>query len=69
VGRVRVSVNGQPRELAAGATVADLLDVLGAAGKPCAVEIDRVIVPGSTHAARRLREGEAIEIVGFVGGG
>ena len=66
---VRVSVNGEPRELAAGTTVETLLRQLAPAGKPCAVEIDRQIVPRSEHAGRALREGEAVEVVGFVGGG
>jgi sulfur carrier protein len=57
---LRVSVNGEPRELPAGTTVAALLSQL---------EIDRQIVPRSEHAGRALREGEAVEVVGFVGGG
>ena len=66
---LRVSVNGEPRELPAGTTVAALLAQIAPAGKPCAVEIDRQIVPRSEHAGRALREGEAVEVVGFVGGG
>jgi len=66
---VRVTVGGQPREVAAGTTVADLLAALGAAGSPCAVEINGEIVPRSTHAGRRLAEGDTVEVVGFVGGG
>jgi sulfur carrier protein len=66
---VRVTVNGEPRELPAGATVADLVARLAAPGRPCAVEINREIVPRSAHAVHALREGDAIEVVGFVGGG
>ena len=66
---VRVTVGGQPREVAAGTTVADLLAALGAAGRPCAVEINHEIVPRAAHAGRRLADGDAIEVVGFVGGG
>lgn len=66
---VHVSVNGEARELTAGTTVAALLAQIAPAGKPCAVEIDRQIVPRSEHAARVLHEGEAVEVVGFVGGG
>ena len=65
-----VSVNGQPRELAAGTTVAALLATLAPASKgPCAVEVNREIVPRSQHAARVLAEGDRVEIVSFVGGG
>lgn len=66
---VRVTVGGQPREVAAGTTVAELLATLGATGSPCAVEINCEIVPRSAHAGCQLAEGDAIEVVGFVGGG
>ena len=64
-----VTVGGEPREVAAGTTVADLLASLGAAGRPCAVEVNREIVPRAAHPSHRLRDGDAVEIVGFVGGG
>ena len=66
---VRVTLNGEPRELPAGATVADLVARLTPTGRPCAVEVNREIVPRSAHAAHALREGDAVEVVGFVGGG
>ena len=66
---VHVTVGGQPREVAAGTTVAELLASLGTAGRPCAVEINRSIVPRAAHGSHPLRDGDAIEIVGFVGGG
>lgn len=66
---VHVTVNGEPRELPAGTTVAELLPRLGLAAGPCAVEINRQIVPRSSHAAHRLADGDAIELVSFVGGG
>jgi sulfur carrier protein len=64
-----IEVNGERREVAADCTVAGLLVELGLSGRPCAVEIDRELVPKSEHGARRLRAGEHIEIVSFVGGG
>ncbi len=66
---VHVTVNGQVRELPAGTTVAALLVQVAAPGRPCAVEVNREIVPRSLHAARALAEGDAVEVVGFVGGG
>ena len=66
---LRITVNGEPRELPAGATVADLVARLAVTGRPCAVEVNREIVPRSAHALRALRDDDAIEIVGFVGGG
>jgi sulfur carrier protein len=65
-----VHVNGQPHELPAGATVAALLATLSPPPKgPCAVEVNREIVPRSQHDARTLADGDRVEIVTFVGGG
>ena len=66
---LRVTVNGEARQVEPGTTVAALLAAIAPAGKPCAVEIDREIVPRSAHQSRALRDGEAVEVVGFVGGG
>jgi len=66
---VQVTVNGESASLPAGTTVADLLAARGASNKPCAVEINRDIVPRSQHAEHALHDGDAVEIVSFVGGG
>jgi len=66
---VQVSVNGEPREIAKGATVAQLLETLELAGKYVAVEVNLELVPRGRHAAHRLAEGDRLEIVTLVGGG
>jgi len=66
---MRITVNGQPREVPDGTTVARLLEMLPTAGGPVAVEVNREIVPRSLHADRALAEGDEIEIVTLVGGG
>ena len=66
---MRITVNGQPREVPDGTTVARLLAMLPTAGGPVAVEVNREIVPRSLHADRALAEGDEIEIVTLVGGG
>lgn len=66
---VTLTVNGEAASLPADSTVADLLAARGATGKPCAVEVNREIVPRSQHAGRTLHDGDAVEIVSFVGGG
>ena len=66
---VYVTVNGEARRVAAGTSIAALLAELGLTDRPCAVEIDRELVPRSEHATRRLAGAERIEIVSFVGGG
>jgi thiamine biosynthesis protein ThiS len=64
-----VTLNGEERQLPEGLTVSGLLQHLDLADKPCAVEINRSIVPRSTQPRHELRPGDQIEIVSFVGGG
>jgi len=66
---VHITINGTPRELAAGSTVGDLLAQLGLRPEVVAVEINRELAPRSTRAARTLAEGDAVELVTLVGGG
>jgi sulfur carrier protein len=66
---MRVQVNGEPREIAAGSTIVALLSTLGLADRPVAVERNTAIVPRAQHAATVLEEGDLLEVVQFVGGG
>jgi len=66
---VAVTVNGVARALATGSSLRDLIEVLGFAGRPIAVEVDGNVVPRTALADRTLAGGERIEIVTFVGGG
>ena len=50
---MKIELNGELRELSAGATVADLIDQLSLTGKRLAVEVNEDIVPRSQHAERR----------------
>ena len=64
-----ITVNGAPRTVAAGATVADLVQDLGLGRGPVAVERNREVVPRASHAATALAAGDRIEVVTFFGGG
>lgn len=66
---ITVTVNGEARELAAGSSVADLIEQMGLSGKRLAVEIDQEIVPRSQHASTKLAAGNRIEVVHAIGGG
>ncbi len=66
---VRVLVNGEPRELTAGATVSTLLSQLGYASGSVAVERNREVVPRRAHGTTELLSGDELEVVTFVGGG
>ena len=66
---MKIQLNGEPRELSAGATVADLIDQLSLTGKRLAVELNEDIVPRSQHADIRLNDGDRVEVVHAIGGG
>lgn len=66
---MRVTVNGQEREIPDGITVAALLVLLGVPPGRVAVELNRDVVPRAKHGERRLAPGDRVEVVGFVGGG
>jgi len=66
---VRITVNGELREMPDGLTVADLLAHLEVPRQATAVEVNRALVPRSRHGEHRLAEGDAVEIVTLVGGG
>lgn len=64
-----IVLNGEPRAIAEGSTVAALVAELGLSPQQVAVERNRDIVPRGAHAQVVLREGDQLEIVTFVGGG
>jgi sulfur carrier protein len=64
-----ISVNGQPQEVAEGASVADLLSLLNVQGRRIAVERNGDIVPRSLHASTLLAPADQIEVVHAIGGG
>jgi len=66
---VRVTVNGEPRDLPESITVAELVGQLGLSQRRIAVEVNRDILPRERYAAHSLSDGDAIEIVHFIGGG
>jgi thiamine biosynthesis protein ThiS len=66
---VSIALNGEPRTVAAGETVLDLLRSLEIDPERVAIELDRRILKQPRWATTELREGAEIEIVQFVGGG
>ena len=66
---MRLTVNGETREAPDSATLSDLLASLGIDGRRVAVERNREIAPRSQWAETQLQDGDALEIVQFVGGG
>lgn len=68
-GTVTLQVNGETRQAPAGTTLAGLLAQLGLDPRAVVVEHNRRIVRREGLAEAGLAEGDAVEIVHFVGGG
>ena len=64
-----LTVNGETRTVEAVTTVAELLTRLGLDPRAVVVEQNRRIVRRSDLSAAPVHEGDAIELVHFVGGG
>lgn len=67
--QLEILVNGEPRHLPGPATVADLLRQLGLDPRTVVVELNRKIVRRLQLNDTALAEGDAVELVHFVGGG
>ncbi len=68
---VGLRVNGEPVEVAAGSTIADVVAALLADDDPTgvAVAVDRCVVPRSQWATTPARAGSLVEVVSAAAGG
>ena len=66
---ISVTINGDKRSYEQVPLIRQVLDELKVPGNAVAVEVNRRIVPRSAHEEYRLKEGDEVEVVTFVGGG
>jgi thiazole synthase len=66
---IAIHVNGGLTRVPVGVSIAAMLSELGLDARKVAVERNLTIVPRSTFGEVRVEEGDAYEIVHFVGGG
>jgi sulfur carrier protein len=64
-----VTVNGDPRELASGITLADLVSQLVPSAKGIAAAVNGEVVPRRAWPDTKLADGTAVEVVTAVQGG
>lgn len=64
-----ILLNGESRTVPEGATVLDLLSELGRHPRTVAVEHNGEILARERYGGTVLREGDRLEVVGFVQGG
>ena len=66
---MKIVMNGQPREIEPGTTVARLIESLNMQPRYLAVERNFELVPRTRHAQCVLEDGDELEIVTLAGGG
>jgi thiamine biosynthesis protein ThiS len=67
--QIRVHLNGEDRDVAAGLTVRGLLESLDLEPRLVVVERNREILSRSRYDEVEVHEGDTLELVHFVGGG
>jgi sulfur carrier protein len=66
---MHVTINGERRELASGATVDDAVAAIGAPRSGIAVAVDGEVVPRADWVLLKLADGAEIEVLTAVQGG
>lgn len=66
---MNIILNGQPQQVDAAITVAELIDGLEIPPRGYAVEVNGALVPRKSHNEYRLAADDRLEIVTLVGGG
>ena len=68
-GEMRIVLNGESREVPEGSSVTSLLRELQIQDEQVAVELNLTIVDRRAFERTSLREGDRVEVLGFIGGG
>lgn len=66
---MKLTINGEGREFAPLANLAELVEQLGMKADRVAIELNRDIVPRTRWQETPIHDGDRLEIVHFVGGG
>jgi thiamine biosynthesis protein ThiS len=66
---MKITVNGREVELSNSATIADFVVERAVTGTMYVIEKNKKIVNKEDYASEPINEGDALELVGFVGGG
>ncbi len=66
---IEIQLNGEPKQVAADSTIADLITAEGLGNRRVAVELNLEIVPRSQYDQQPIAAGDRIEIVHAIGGG
>ncbi len=64
-----IVLNGKDYRLDEPTSIADLLNVLKLSAPGLAIALNDEIIPRENHRARRVQEGDRVEIIKAIGGG
>ncbi len=68
-GPVTVRVNGEPRDVAAGTSLAELVAGLSSAPSGIAAAVNETVIPRGQWSGTTLAEGDRVEVLTAVQGG
>lgn len=66
---IEIIINGEPRDIASELTVTELVTELALTPQRVAIEYNLMILPRKIWDETKLKAGDKLEIVHFVGGG
>ena len=66
---MKISLNGDPHEIAGPLTLTALLEQLNIDPRRVAVEHNLTVVKRANYDSTQIQDGDQVEIVNFVGGG
>ena len=66
---MKVTVNGEVREIETGASLEDLVARIGILNERIAIELNQSVIRKKDWPSTMVKNGDRVEIVHFVGGG
>ena len=66
---ITIYLNGEPREIPAETDLVGVLDAFSLPTQRIAIEVNKNVVRRTDWTTTRVREGDRLEVVHFVGGG
>ncbi len=67
--QMQITLNGEKKDIPENITVLSLLEHLGIQHQRVAVEMNETIVKKDRYESTTIKEGDALEVVSFMGGG
>jgi thiamine biosynthesis protein ThiS len=66
---MNITVNGEKKDVPAEATILSVVESLGFAAATVVVQQNDDIIPRDAYGDTRVKEGDTLELIRFVGGG